>query len=170
MQRGGVIDVRFGGFGKRIGDLSLGFTQDNARLTLTLGLRLAGHGIFQVLRDDYIPDLHRTHGNTPGRGVTHGNTPGRGALVNDALQLGIDGTAPNEDVCQHHAADDIAQGCLSGPGNGRIVIGDFQCSLLGVPYHPEKHGIHVDWYGILSQCFFGGERRYIHAMVDPGGG
>ena len=37
-----------------------------ARLTLALGLCLARHGVFQILRDDDIADLHRLDADAPG--------------------------------------------------------------------------------------------------------
>ncbi len=47
------------------------------------------------------------------------------------------------------------------------VILHFQGGLLGIPDHPEQHGIHVHRHGILGQRLFGVERGDHHAVIDP---
>ncbi len=159
VQGGRVMDVRLGGLSKRVGDLLLRFAQDDACLALALGLRLAGHGVFQVLWDDHIADLDRLHGDAPGGG----------ALVDDLLQLGIHLGPPDQDICQGHLPNDLAQRGLGSPGDGGAVVGHFQGGFLGIPHQPEQHRIHIDRDGVLGQRFFGAERCHHDAVVDPVG-
>ena len=49
----------------------------------------------------------------------------------------VNGTASHEDIRQHHATDDIAQGCLSGPGNRSLIIFHFERGFFGIPHDPE---------------------------------
>ena len=159
MQRGGVVHIGGRGFGKARGDLLFAFAQDDARLALAFGLRLAAHRVFQVLRDDHVADLDRLHGDAPRRG----------AFVDDLLQIRIHFIAPDQDVGQRHLPDHLAQRGLGSPGNGHLVVFHLQGGLLGVPHHPEQHRVHVHRHGIAGERLFGAEGRHHHALVHPDG-
>ena len=50
---------------KLLGDLPFRITKDDPGLAFTLGLRLHGHRILELGRDDHVAYLHRTDMDTP---------------------------------------------------------------------------------------------------------
>ena len=158
MQRCGIVPIGLRRFSKGCCDLFLRFAKDHTCLALAFCLRLAGHCILQVLRDDNVTDLDRIHSHTPGRR----------AFVDDLLKLLVDDAASNQDICQHHPADNVAQGGLGSPIDSAAVILYLQCSLLCIPDNPEQDGINIDRNRVLRQCFLRCEGRHHDTMIDPG--
>ena len=142
-----------------MGDLHFRFAQDDTGLALAFGLGLATHGVLKLLRDDDVPDLNRLDRDSP-RGCT---------LVDDPLQVGVHFGPPDQDICQSHLPDDFPQSGLGCPGDRCPVIFNLQGCLLRIPYQPEKYRIDVDRDGIFREGFLRVERRYHHAVIDPGG-
>ena len=62
MQRRWVVCVRRSRFLELFGYLPFGIAENDTSLTLSLSLRLHGHGIFKRGRNEYVLDLH---GNDP---------------------------------------------------------------------------------------------------------
>jgi len=102
---------------------------------LALCLRLAAHGILQVLRDNYIANLHRLHGDAPGVGALSMIFCSSSSIL----------ARTDQDIRQSHLADHLAQGGLGSPGDGAEVISHFQGGFLSVPHHPEQHRVYIDW-------------------------
>ena len=111
-QGDGVGLVRLRRLLEQLRDLHLGLAQDDARLLLARGLRLARHGVLQRRGDHHVAHLHRVHAHAPGRG----------ALVDQRLQLLLDVQAPAQQLGERGAADDVAQRCLRGPADGLPVV------------------------------------------------
>ena len=159
MERSWTVGVGLASLQEALRDLLLRLAEDDACLALTLGLRLARHGVLQLLRNNDVADFD----------TLHRDSPRFCSGVNDLLQLAVNHVPPDQDVCQILLADDVAQRGLRRPGDGLHVALHLQSRFLRIPHEPEQHGVDVDRHGIPRQGFLGRERRYHHAMVHPSG-
>ena len=149
-----VVDAR--GLGELLGDLNLGFPQDDACLTLTLCLGLLRHGVFECLRDAHVAHFHGLDGDAPGCCL----------LVEDLLELATEGLALGDHLSKLVTADGLAQGGLRAEGDGLEEVFDLEDGLLGVPHQPEDDGIDVDGNGVTGErglCADGGNA---HTLID----
>ena len=157
VQRSRVVAIRLRGALEALRDLDLRLAQDDARLLLARGLRLARHRVLQRHRNHDVTHLDRLHRHTPRRRP----------FVDELLELRLDPLTAAEQIGQGRAPDDVAERRLGGPTHGLPVVLHFERRLFRVVHHPEKHRVDIDRNGVGRQRLLRGEARRDHPLIDP---
>ena len=142
---------------EEMGDLPLGFAQDDPRPLFPVGLGFTRHRVLQGVGDYHVAHFHRLHRDSPGIG----------ALIDELLQFPSIRSLPRNRSVSEVRPMMSRNAVCAAQLTGLHVVLNFQRRLLGIVDHPEQHRIDVHGNGVGSQRLLGGEAGGDRPLIDP---